>query len=403
MTRNVARADASPTTPPRVPSSFDLEDDVEKSEGKDRLLDQPSKSAPVVGGSPFLTRYSVASAVDKVLPSVVNIRRVVPRPAFHLLLSGDASAVEISCGSGFFITSDGLLVTNAHVVTDVEGNDDSGSTLHVTLSSGETYLGRVVAADVASDIALVKINVTHATPVAEFGDSNTLRPGEFVVAVGSPLTLSNSASFGIVSTIHRDLSAAHGEPSRGLTYLQLDVAINPGSSGGPCVTLDGDVIGICSKKISGGAEGIAFAIPIHYARQIVSDLRTYGYVRRPYVGLMLVSVTPDLFEDIRRDTSYRPPRWLENEMRQTNSAKSLGLMVHHVVKGGPGDSAGLKPGDIIVRVNDKSTTTMSEFLAMLSFQVHKDCRVTVRRASSGRLDHITIRPEALEPLPNQGK
>lgn len=365
---------------------------------KDWLSAKPSKT-PVIDGPPFLTRYSVASALDKVLPCVVNIRRVVSRPAYRLLLSGNGSAVEMSCGSGFFISPDGLLVTNAHVVTSADGEDDSYSTLHVTLSNGESYLGKVVAFDAASDIALVKINVNHQTPVAELGDSDSVRPGEFVVAVGSPLTLSNSASFGIVSTIHRDLAAANGEPSQGMTYLQLDVAINQGSSGGPCVTLDGNVVGICSMKIAGGAEGIAFAIPIHYARHIVSDLRTYGYVRRPYVGLTLISVSPDLFEDIRRDTSYRPPRWLEDEMRQTNSAKSVGLMVHHVVKGGPGDTAGLKPGDVIIQVNDASTTTTSEFLAKLSFQVHTDCRLTVRRAASGRIDHITIRPEVLASRP----
>lgn len=353
----------------------------------------------------LLSRFAVADAVEKVLPSVVNIRRVVTRPGIRGFFGGDEQSVEVSCGSGFFIDTNGMLLTNAHVVrgsASANGpfsipSDESDSVLHVTLANGDVYIGRIVAADEQSDIALVKINADTPTPVAVLGDSNTVRAGEFVVAVGSPLTLSNSVSFGIVSMIRRELVAANGDPvaTGGLTYLQLDVAINQGSSGGPCVSLDGAVIGICSMKIAGDAEGIAFAIPIEYARRVVDDLQTHGFVRRPYVGLTLISVTPELFEDIRQDSSYRPPRWLESEMRRTNSAKSVGLMVHHITKGGPGDRAGLRAGDVVIAVDNMPTTTTSEFLAALSFKVNKDCQLTVRRGSSGRIDKVTVRPELL--------
>lgn len=292
------------------------------------------------------------------------------------------------------ISSSGHILTNSHVVSDAFSQNDA-SFLQVTLSNGESYVARVLATDPDSDIAIVKIKPEYELPVATLGDSDHVRPGEFVVAVGSPLTLSNSVSFGIVSTIQRDLAWSTGEASSGLTYLQLDVAINQGSSGGPCVSLDGEVIGICSMKIAGDAEGIGFAIPIKYAQSVVDDLQTHGYVRRPFVGLTLISVTPDLFEDIRRDTNYRPPRWLEAEMRQTNSAKSVGLMVHNITKGGPGDRAGLRAGDVVVAVNDMTTTTTSEFLAALNFQVHKDCNLQVRRGSSGKIESVTIRPELL--------
>lgn len=348
-----------------------------------------------------LGRYDVADAVEEVIPSVVNIRRVVSRKNLSSFLFDEADVVEVSCGSGFFISPEGHILTNTHVVTDRvsdgsrSGDDDSF--LHVTLSTGETYVARILAADYESDIAIVKVHVDTPVPVAKLGDSDAVRPGEFVVAVGSPLTLSNSCSFGIVSTIHRDLAAGTGESSGGLTYLQLDVAINQGSSGGPCISLDGEVIGICSMKIAGNAEGIGFAIPIRYAQKVVEDLQTHGYVRRPFVGLTLISVTPDLFEDIRKDTNYRPPRWLEAEMRNTNSSKSVGLMVHNITKGGPGDRAGLRAGDVVVAVNDTKTTTTSEFLAALNFQVHKDCDLKVRRGASGRVENITIRPEVLRP------
>lgn len=351
--------------------------------------------------SPGLGRYAVADAVEKVIPSVVNIRRVVSRKNLSSFLFDESDVIEVSCGSGFFISTEGHILTNTHVVSDrlpdgIRDADDD-SFLHVSLSTGETYVARILAADYESDIAIVKVNVDSPVPVAKFGNSDAIRPGEFVVAVGSPLTLSNSCSFGIVSTIQRDLAAGTGESSSGLTYIQLDVAINQGSSGGPCISLDGEVIGICSMKIAGNAEGIGFAIPIKYAQKVVEDLQTHGYVRRPYVGLTLISVTPDLFEDIRKDSNYRPPRWLEAEMRHTNSSKSVGLMVHNITKGGPGDRAGLHAGDVVVAVNNARTTTTSEFLAALNFQVHKDCNLKVRRGASGQVENITIRPEVLRP------
>lgn len=344
--------------------------------------------------SQMLSRYAVADAVEKVIPSVVNIRRVITRRNLSRFLF-EPESVEISCGSGFFISEEGHILTNSHVVSNLHEEIIEDSYLQVTISTGETYVAKVVATDRASDIAIIKINAEEKTPQVKLGDSDQLRAGEFVVAVGSPLTLSNSCSFGIISTIRRDLALGTSESSGGLTYLQLDMAINQGSSGGPCISLDGEVIGICSMKIAGDAEGIGFAIPIKYAQNVVEDLQQHGYVRRPFVGLTLVSVTPHMFEDIRKDTSYRPPRWLEAEMRNTNSAKSVGLMVHNITKGGPGDLAGLRAGDVVVAVNDMKTTTTSEFLAALNFQVHKDCQLKVRRGASGREESITIRPEVL--------
>lgn len=442
--------------------------------------DAPAATSGIVG----LSRYAVADAVDKVLPSVVNIRRVTTaRPSrgffgwdspFGGFVGGGSNdsgggaldsfgavdggeAVQVSCGSGFFINADGLILTNAHVVRapsssspllssaappynnqdDYYGGHssvadvDESSVLHVTLSDGELYVGRIVAVDEASDIALVKIAADRPTPFADMGDSDNVRPGEFVVAVGSPLTLANSVSFGVISMIRRDLFQSHSPappppppyassssrsrnynhqssaggaytpvsmsdpvPS-GLTYLQLDVAINQGSSGGPCISLDGRVIGMCSMKLAGDAEGIAFAIPIRYASRVVSDLQQFGYVRRPYVGLTLISVTPQLFDEIRMDNSYRPARWLESHMRTVNSAKSVGLMVHYIFPGGPGDRAGLKPGDVIVQVNGTQTLTTSDFLAALAFNVQRECTITVRRAATGVTDYVTLTPESL--------
>lgn len=483
-----AYCDAQAAKSSGTSSSFSLSGQNSCADGKSNSNAKPSSPSQddadngakppnsAAGGMVGLSRYAVADAVDKVLPSVVNIRRVTtarPSRGFFgwdspfggfvgggndsgggssgaLDTFGDGGeAIQVSCGSGFFINADGLILTNAHVVRGPSSSSpllssaspydhddysnsaseaDESSVLHVTLSDGELYIGRIVAVDEASDIALVKIAADRPTPFADMGDSDNVRPGEFVVAVGSPLTLANSVSFGVISMIRRDLFQSHSPapppyasrnssrsssnsnhssagaytpvsmsdpvPS-GLTYLQLDVAINQGSSGGPCVSLDGRVIGMCSMKLAGDAEGIAFAIPIRYAARVVSDLQQFGYVRRPYVGLTLISVTPQLFDEIRMDNSYRPARWLESQMRTVNSAKSVGLMVHYIFPGGPGDSAGLKPGDVIVQVNGAQTLTTSEFLAALAFNVQRECTITVRRAATGVTDHVTLTPEAL--------
>lgn len=360
-------------------------------------------TVPVVSKerSGTLGRYAIADAVDSVLPAVVNIRRVVTRkpglPRFFGL--EEPESVEVSCGSGFLISPEGAILTNAHVVQDVDtmpAEAPESSVLHVTLSTGETYAAKLCAADQISDIAVVKICADYPLPTAKLGDSDSVRVGEVVIGVGAPLMLSNSVSAGVISNVKRDLALATGEPARcGLVYLQTDLAINQGSSGGPCVSLDGEVIGVFSKKIAGGAEGLSFAIPITYARRVVEDLSKHGLVRRPYLGLSLISLTPDVVEDMRHDSNYRAPRWLESEMRSTNGSVPVGLMVHNVVKDGPGYAAGLRTGDVVVSVDQVPTRTTCEFLGAISFKVNTDCKLQVRRADTGKTTVLNIRPDSI--------
>ena len=348
--------------------------------------------------SPPLLRYAVADAVEAVLPSVVHIQRV-SRPEWGANIFGfQQDSIDVSCGSGFVISADGDILTNAHVVADLGANSaksSTKSTLEITLSSGEKYSGRVVAVDMGSDIAVVHVDAPSQLPVAKLGDSDRVRAGEFVVAVGSPLALSNSCSFGVISSIRRDLEACDSEAPAGLTYLQTDLAINPGSSGGPLVSLDGDVLGVCSKKIGGGVEGIGFAIPIAYAQGVVQELRTHGHVRRPFLGLALISLTPDFVSELRRDSSYRLPSWLKAELDRANASSPLGLMISEVKKGGPGDRAGLQAGDVVVSVDDCQTRTTSEFLAAMNFKVQRKVAIKLRRAATGQIYTATVLPEAL--------
>ena len=313
--------------------------------------------------------------------------------------------MEVSCGSGFIISGDGHILTNAHVVQDhihgargVHLHDDTTAThLEVALSTGETYPAKVVAADSVTDIAVIQIHADRPLPIAKIGDSEKVRAGEFVVAVGSPLALSNSCSFGIISCIHRDLDIA-GEDSVGLKYLQTDLAINAGSSGGPLVSLDGEVVGVCSKKIAGGVEGIGFAIPITYAQNVVAELSDHGSLRRPFLGLALISLSLDVLKDLKREKNYRIPLWLETEVQQGNGSMPIGLMVHDITRGGPGDRAGLRPGDVIVSVDEVPTRTTSEFLAAMIFKVHRKVCIGVRRAESGKVEVMTVEPEVLQDL-----
>lgn len=224
---------------------------------------------------PPLSRYFVVDAIDSVAPAVVNIICSVE----GYLVSG------VSSGSGFIITEDGFVVTNAHVVA----SSRDGKVL-VTTMNGKKRTGAIHSIDTASDIALVKLDSNfdgERFPTASLGASGSVRTGEFVIALGSPLQLQNSASFGIVSATARHASEL-GLANNRSEYIQTDSAINVGNSGGPLINLNGEVIGINTMKVR-GTDGISFAIPIDTAAQVIRQLMLNRKVVRPYVGLKLAN------------------------------------------------------------------------------------------------------------------
>lgn len=225
-------------------------------------------------GGEYLRRNFIADAAAKALPAVVNLTSNVQKGWVR----------GMSAGSGFIVRADGLVVTNAHVVQHARGGK-----VTVTLADGRKLRGRVLALDAASDLAVVQCDVpthTQALPVAELGSSASLRPGDFVVALGSPLNLSNSVTSGIVSNVHRHGSELGNVQSRA-EYLQTDAAINQGNSGGPLVDLDGKVVGINTMKAA-AADGISFSIPIDVAWAVVRQLLQHGAVKRPYIGIQML-------------------------------------------------------------------------------------------------------------------
>jgi len=236
-------------------------------------------------------------------------------------------------GSGFIISADGYVMTNAHVV-------DGADKVVVTLPDKREFKAKIVGADKRSDVALVKIEGT-GLPVVRIGDINRLRVGEWVVAIGSPFGLDNTVTAGIVSAKQRDTGDY-------LPLIQTDVAVNPGNSGGPLINMRGEVVGINSQiySRSGGFMGISFAIPIDEAMRVSDQLRASGKVTRGRIGVQIGRVGQDVAESL-------------------GLGKTQGALVRSVEKGSPADKAGVQPGDIITRFDGRAVEKVSDLPRMV--------------------------------------
>jgi len=224
-------------------------------------------------------------------------------------------------GSGFILTSDGLIMTNAHVV-------DGADEVIVTLTDNREYKAKIIGADKRTDVAVVKIEAT-GLPAVKIGDVSRLRVGEWVMAIGSPFGLENTVTAGIVSAKQRDTGDY-------LPFIQTDVAINPGNSGGPLINMRGEVVGINSQiySRSGGFQGISFAIPIDEAARVSDQLRTTGRVTRGRIGVQIDQVSKEVAESI-------------------GLGKAQGALVRGVEAGAPADKAGIEAGDIITKFDGR--------------------------------------------------
>ena len=236
-----------------------------------------------------------------------------------------------SLGSGFIISADGYILTNAHVI-------DSADEITVKLTDKREYKAKVIGADKRTDVALIKIEPNAPLPAVKFGDPARLKVGEWVVAIGSPFGFENTVTAGIVSAKGRSLPQENFVP-----FIQTDVAINPGNSGGPLFNMRGEVVGVNSQIYSrtGGYMGLAFAIPIDVALDIQKQLRDKGRVSRGRIGVVIQEVSKDLA------TSFGLER-------------PRGALVNSVEKGSPADKAGVEPTDIITRFDGKAVDASSD-------------------------------------------
>ena len=335
-----------------------------------------AQSAPQMRGLPDFT-----DLVEQVGPSVVNIRtsskrRGVTSPQDEQMQEffrrffgtpmpekpgGNEPARGL--GSGFLLSPDGYVMTNAHVV---DGADD----VLVTLTDKREFKAKVVGADKRTDVAVLKINAT-GLPAVKTGDVAKVKVGEWVMAIGSPFGLDNSVTAGIVSAKQRDT----GEY---LPFIQTDVAINPGNSGGPLINLRGEVIGVNSQiySRSGGFMGISFAIPIDEAMRVSEQLRASGKVTRGRIGVQIDTVSDEVAEAI-------------------GLGKPRGALVRRVEPTSPAAKAGLEPGDVIVRLNQTDIDRASD-LPRLVGALRPGSSATVTVVRKGQSKNLPIQIAALD-------
>jgi serine protease Do len=349
-----------------------------------------AQGAPLVRGLPDFTEL-----VDVVGPSVVNIRTLektkpksggesgpdeqmleffrrfgIPVPPGTTPRSPRQAPPEddpqpSGVGSGFVLTSDGFIMTNAHVI-------DGADELLVTLPDKREFKARVIGSDKRTDVAVVKVEALGLSPV-RIGDVNRLRVGEWVMAIGSPFGLENTVTAGIVSAKQRDTGDY-------LPFIQTDVAINPGNSGGPLINMRGEVVGINSQiySRSGGFQGISFAIPIDEAVRVSDQLRSTGRVSRGRIGVQIDQVSKEVAESI----GLGPAR---------------GALVRGVEPNSPAAKAGLEPGDIILRFDGKAIERSADLPRLVgNTKPGTSSRITVFRRGAQRDLNITVAEVASE-------
>lgn len=314
----------------------------------------PRTGAPEAPSAAPLDPFSatVITVVDKTAPAVIAVRIGKRR----------ADAFD-GAGSGVLITTDGYALTNAHVVAGAHA-------IEAALHDGETVKARVVGVDADTDLALIRLEASKL-PHATLGDSNTLRVGELAVAIGNPLGLQATVTTGVVSALRRTLRSQSGRLIEDV--IQTDALLNPGNSGGALCDAAGRVIGINTAIVS-GAQGLCFAVPANTAQRVIPDLMREGRVRRGWLGIG--GQTQALSQALVRRSSLQ---------------QSSGVLVANLVSGGPADAAGLRAGDVILKVADTVTDGVDAIHRVLDAStIGKRLTLTVFRAGQVTSTDVVI-------------
>jgi S1-C subfamily serine protease len=348
------------------------------------LLDQSSSVLPdLPRAAAPQNRNFIADAVEQVGPAVIRIdssREVASampenfdNPFFRRFFGEEMplpERVERGTGSGFIVSDDGHIITNAHVV---EGSD----LVRVTLKDGREFEGQVVGTDPVTDVAAIKIEATNL-PTVTLGSSEALTPGQWAIAIGNPLGLDNTVTAGIISATGRSSSQV-GVPDRRVRFIQTDAAINPGNSGGPLLNDRGEVIGI-NTAIRANAQGLGFAIPIETAQRIAEQLFADGRAEHPYLGIQMVDLSPDVKQRIT-----------ELDQIDTEIAVDRGVLIVQVMPGTPAEVGGLQAGDVIIGINDTPITTSTGVQEQVEqVQVGDPLEIAINR--EGEELTLTVRP-----------
>jgi len=353
---------------------------------KSTIAVNDASAASIYNSSPPL---SFADLAEKLKPSVVNISttktvsgglnpflspfrgspfdRYFGDDFFDRFLenSPQRQFKQRSLGSGFIISEDGYIFTNYHVV-------EKADEILVKLSNGEEYKATVKGKDKNTDLALLKIESKQGLPVAKLGNSNDLRVGDWVIAIGNPFGLSQTVTAGIVSAKGRVIGAGPYDD-----FIQTDASINPGNSGGPLFNLAGDVVGINTAIVAQG-QGIGFAIPIDIAKEILPQLKTKGKVVRGWLGISVQDITDDIALSMNLKTRE-------------------GALVTDVFKGDPADRSGIKTGDVIVEIDGKKISNTRDLLIIVaSLPVGRQLNIVVMRNDKKKIFEVEISERAEE-------
>ncbi|KFO29631.1 Serine protease HTRA1 [Fukomys damarensis] len=309
----------------------------------------------------------IADVVEKIAPAVVHIELFRKLPF-------SKREVPVASGSGFIVSEDGLIVTNAHVVTNKHR-------VKVELKNGATYEAKIKDVDEKADIALIKIDHQGKLPVLLLGRSSELRPGEFVVAIGSPFSLQNTVTTGIVSTTQRG-GKELGLRNSDMDYIQTDAIINYGNSGGPLVNLDGEVIGINTLKVTAG---ISFAIPSDKIKKFLTEshdrqAKGKAVTKKKYIGIRMMSLTSSKAKE------------LKDRHRDFPDVLS-GAYIIEVIPDTPAEAGGLKENDVIISINGQSVMSANDVSDVIKKE--STLNMVVRRGNEDIM--ITVIPEEIDP------
>ena len=366
---------------------FGFYNSVSQAESINHVLEKPPSSYDNTGANNF-----VSDAVIRTGPAVVRIdtETVVTRqlnPFFDDPLFRDFFGQQLrpripqerritGQGSGFIIDKSGIILTNAHVVSNADK-------VTVTLKDGRTFNGKVKGTDEVTDLAVVGIDTKgNMIPVAKLGDSDNLKVGNWAIAVGNPVGLDNTVTLGIISTIGRSAAQA-GIPDKRLDFIQTDAAINPGNSGGPLLNGLGEVIGI-NTAIRADAMGIGFAIPINKAKALQKALVSGQQVPHPYIGVQMVNITPEIARENNR-----------NPNSPIIIAEVEGILVIQVVPDSPAAKAKLRRGDVIIAVNNQPVKDGGDLQKIVE-ETRINTNLKLKLYRGDRLMELTVKTKQLK-------
>lgn len=317
--------------------------------------------------SPRYKYNFIADVVEKISPAVVHIE------LYRMFNFFGKREIPAASGSGFIVSEDGLILTNAHVVTNKQR-------LKVERSDGSKYDAKIIDVDEKADIAIIKIKAKEKLPVLFLGRSEDLRPGEFVVAIGSPFSLQKTVTTGIVSTATRG-GKELGLSNSDMEYIQTDAIINYGNSGGPLVNLDGEVVGINTLKVTAG---ISFAIPSDKIRKFLAESHSRqssgpGIKKKRYLGIRMLSLSPGKVKELREQLKDFPD-------------VTSGAYIVEVLPDTPAEEAGLKESDVIISIGSRTVTSSSDVSEAIKQE--GPLRMVVRRGNEDVA--ITVTPKEID-------